>query len=170
MKNNKLQRLLSLFMFISVNVNLCFSQDIENNNIYHFAEVPDSIVTLLDTWYAQQNQGNVIEYAGVGRIVHKLGVMQDDTQFSNGVYVFHGLGPHFPWFMFIHYNKKIYIFKHRIDKDILLSNILSDFIEAQEELGIEGPKGLLLLKIITDYFFMDLYDTDWKVDEEIEND
>ena len=143
------------------------AQNKKSNNILYLAEIPDSIATMLDIWYNQQSDRE--QSVGAGWNVHKLGVMLDDTQFTNGVYNFNGPGPHFPWFMFIYYNKRIYIFKHRIDKDVLLSNILSDFIEAQVELGIEGAESVSFLKIILDWLYVNLYDLDWKVKREIED-
>ena len=172
MKINKRIRhnLLFLILLLTFTINSIIpscAQNKKSNNILYLAEIPDSIATMLDIWYNQQSDRE--QSVGAGWNVHKLGVMLDDTQFTNGVYNFNGPGPHFPWFMFIYYNKKIYIFKHRIDKDVLLSNILSDFIEAQVELGIEGPESVSFLKIILDWLYVNLYDLDWKAIREIED-
>lgn len=171
MINNRKIRHDFLFIFLMLTYTIngvipIYAQDDKSNNILYLAEIPDSIAIMLDSWYNQQNDRE--QSVGAGWNVHKLGVLSDNTQFTNGVYNFNGPGPHFPWFMFIYYNKRIHIFKHRIDKDVLLSNILSDFIEAQVELGIESAEGVSFLKIILDWLYVNLYDMDWKTNENLE--
>ncbi len=118
---------------------------IDAGNTMNLVKVPDSVAHQLDSIYYVQT-GNQHVNAGIN--VHNL-INYKDTRFQNGVYIFGGMGPHFPNMIFIHYNSNVYVITSR-----KIPEMLNQLNEANEKIQISNKDYIIYLKFITNYIAM----------------
>ncbi|MBQ8066030.1 MAG: hypothetical protein IJ200_10300 [Prevotella sp.] len=123
---------------------LCLTA-INARNTMNLVKVPDSVAHQLDSIYFVQTGKRHVN-AGIN--VHNL-INYKNTKFQNGVYIFGGMGPHFPKMIFIHYDSNIYVITSR-----KIPEMLNQLNEANEKIQISNKDFITYLKFITNYIAM----------------
>ncbi len=115
-----------------------------------WTDLPEDLYFSLDSVYCSYIHH---ERGEVGGHANKLGDDENRTHLTNGVYIYRGMGPHFPSYLFIYYNNDYYFFQHRIDKNVELDKMIKDFMFASSVLKFTDVEGINYLKIIVDFLY-----------------
>lgn len=93
---------------------------------FQWVEMPLEVKEILKEQYENKN-------CGAENNVYNIGV-RDDVEPQNGVYWYHGMGPHFPHKVFVYYNKERYVLKG--DVEYSQDSIIQDFSKCVKSLRI----------------------------------
>lgn len=116
----------------------CLSHAQKTDFPFQWVEMPLDVKEILKEKYEDKN-------CGAESNVYNIGV-RDDVEPQNGVYWYHGMGPHFPHKVFVYYNNDVYVLKGDVEYSPHL--IIQDFAKSVEFLRISETDSLAYLNAI----------------------
>lgn len=122
----------------------------KKNKLY-IVSVPDSISVILDNSYFELTKCKEVN-AGIN--IHNIIDYKKKT-FTNGVYSFGGMGPHFPKILFFYYNSALYIISAK-----RISEVMHQIVDAYSELQMKEKDYIFYLRYVLD-FIEESYDDDF---------
>lgn len=105
---------------------------------FQWVEMPLEVKEILKEQYENNN-------CGAESNVYNIGV-RDDVEPQNGVYWYHGMGPHFPHKVFVYYNNEVYVLKGDVEHS--QDSIIQDFPKSVDSLKICKADSIAYLNAI----------------------
>lgn len=116
----------------------CLSHAQETVFPFQWVEMPLEVKEILAERYNDKN-------CGAESNVYNIGV-RDDVEPQNGVYWYHGMGPHFPHKVFVYYNNEVYVLKGDVEHS--QDSITQDFPKSVDSLKICKADSIAYLNAI----------------------
>ena len=116
----------------------CLSHAQETVFPFQWVELPSDVKEILAERYNDKN-------CGAESNVYNIGV-RNDVEPQNGVYWYHGMGPHFPHKVFVYYNNEVYVLKGDVEHS--QDSITQDFPKSVDSLKICKADSIAYLNAI----------------------